>query len=198
MDSNAFNPWQRFLARFEGLHLLALRCHNADATFTRLAPAAPFLDPPIARDRKLSYRGAEHTMRFRNIFSRDAECPEGRYIVIEHQTPELLWQEELLDHDNGATGLEEVLVVADDSVVAKHLSGLDSIPQLMSSHGFAERFGYAPAVPSFAAITISFADLARALAFLQSRGIVPQQRGDDIWLAPEHTNGFTMRLVQHA
>jgi hypothetical protein len=197
-DSSAYNPWQRFLARFEGLHLLALRCADADASFERLRLTASFLDPPIARERQLMHHGEQRTMHFRNIFSRDTECPEGRYIVIEHQTPELLWQEELLEHENGALGLADVVIVADDSGVADRARALDSIPQVLTPAAFFARFGWTPPAPCFAAISIVFADLRRALALLLSRGITPMRNGNDLWLAPEAANGFVMRLIEQA
>lgn len=196
VDAAAFNPWQRFIERFEGIHLAALRCDEADRAYARLRPTATFLDAPIARERKLEYRGAEHTMRFRNIFSRDAECPEGRYIVIEHQTPELLWQPELMAHENGALGLEEVVIVADDDAVSKRARALDGVPKVMSPDAFAARFGHRPSVPSFAAITISFADPDRAIHLMQARGIVPRREGSTVWLAPEDTNGALMVLIE--
>lgn len=198
VDATAFNPWQRFIERFEGLHLAAMRCENADVAYARLSPAAPFLDPPIARERKLVYRGEERTMRFRNIFSRDTECPEGRYIVIEHQTPELLWQPELLDHENGALGLREMIVAADDPAVERRARALDAIAQVVSTAEFERRFGQRPNAPCFAAITVEFADLARAAALFAARGIPVERRGDERWLAPEHTNGFVMRLIENA
>ncbi len=198
VDPAAYNPWTRFLERFEGVHILALRCADADAAYLRLAPQAPFLDPPIARERKLSFHGEERTMRFRNIFSRDAECPEGRYIVIEHQTPELLWQEELMAHENGALALDEAFVVGDDARLGARVKALAAIPQLLTPAQFAARFDWLPQAPCFAAVSIAFADLDRALRLFESRGIVPRRRGADVWLAPEHTNGFVMRLAQHA
>jgi len=197
VDPAAHNPWTRFIARFEGIHILALRCANADAAYAALATQAPFLDPPIVRERKLDYRGEERTMRFRNIFSRDAECPEGRYIVIEHQTPELLWQEALMTHANGAVALTEAVVVGDDAALAARIRGLDAIPQLMRAAEFTGRYGWTPSVPSFAAITIAFTDLDRTLRLFQARGITVHRNGADVWLAPADTNGFVMRLVQH-
>lgn len=198
---NPYNPWTRFLARFEGMHLLALRCAEADAAYARLAPDAPFLDPPIARERKLVYRSEERSMRFRNIFSRDADCPEGRYIVIEHQTPELLWQDELMAHANGALALEEAVVVGDDAALAAlaaRVRALAGVPQLMSAAQFAARYDWTPPAPCFAAVTIAFADLERTLVLLEGRGVAVHRKGTDVWLAPEDTNGFVMRLVQHA
>lgn len=197
VDPTAYNPWTRFVERYEGIHILALRCANADVAYATLASRAPFLDPPIARERKLDYRGEERTMRFRNIFSRDADCPEGRYIVIEHQTPELLWQDELMTHENGAVALTEAVVVGDDAALAGRVRGLDAIPQLMSTSTFAERYGWTPSVPGFAAITIAFADLDRALQLLQARGIPVRRNGAELWLPPAETNGYVMRLAQH-
>ena len=196
VDPAAYNPWRRFIERFEGIHLTALRCEDADRAYARLRSTATFLDAPIARERKLEYRGAEHVMRFRNIFSRDAECPEGRYIVIEHQTPELLWQPELMTHENGAVGLEEIVIVADDPTVAERARTLDGIPRVMSAAAFAADFGRAAADPSFAAITVSFRDRGRTIELLRSRGLVVRQKGSTAWLDPEHTNGFIMRLVE--
>ncbi len=198
VDPTAFNPWTRFVDRFEGLHLVALRCMNADATYERLRESAPFLDPPVARERKLTYRGEERTMRFRNIFSRDKECPEARYIVIEHQTPELLWQPELTRHENGALGLVEAWIVADDPAVAHRTDALDRAVQTVGKRAFVERFGWSPPAPCLAAITVAFADLAAAMRLIEQRGMTLGRQDDDIWVLPQDCNGFVMRMCAHA
>lgn len=198
VDASAYNPWERFLHRHEGLHLLALRCAEADAAFARLRHRALFLAPPVDRERTLTYRGEARTMRFRNIFSRDSACPEGRYIVIEHQTPELLWQPELMQHENTAHGLEEALVVTDDPAVIARVEALDGIARLQSPGEFQQRYGWLPPAPCLAAITISFLDLALTLRLLEQRGIDVRRSGAEHWLPPSATNGFVMRLVQHA
>lgn len=198
VDPAAFNPWTRFVERFEGLHLLAFRCGEADAAYARLKDKAAFLVPPVERERKLVYRGEERTMRFRNIFSRDSECPEGRYIVIEHQTPELLWQPELMAHENGALGLQAATLVADDEAVRARIAALDNLVAVERPGDFARRYGWAPAAPSLAAITVSFLDLDKTLSLLGARGIDLCRSGGEVWLPPPVTNGFVMRLVQHA
>lgn len=197
VDSAAFNPWRRFLGRFEGLHLVALRCSNADAAYAALKARAAFLDPPVARERNLDYRGETRTMRFRNIFSRDAECPEGRYIVIEHQTPELLWQPELMHHENGALALLDAELVADDPAASARIAALGDPIRVVAPDRFAQRYGWTPAIPAFGAITIGFAHLPTTLEFLARRGIEPCRSGADVWLPPALANGFVMRLVQH-
>src|SRR3954466_12478774 len=78
VDATCFNPWTRFITRFEGLHLLALRVPNADGAFATLSARTGTLNPPVQRARNLDVGGIEKTMRFRNIFSRDEAYPEGR------------------------------------------------------------------------------------------------------------------------
>jgi hypothetical protein len=155
-------------------------------------------------------------MRFRNIFSRDEIWPEARYIVIEHQTPQYLWQRRHQQHENGALELVAVTFVPDEP--AALLSRLDALGAVIVSHtqegvsarlpgrgllhvvqpeAFADAFGHAPGPrPAMHALTVAFADLARTLALLESRRIAVQRRGEEYWVGPEQTNGFVMQLVQ--
>lgn len=198
VDPAAHNPWAKFLDRFEGMHLLALRCAHADDAWELLAPKAPFLSPPVARERPLLVDGAPRVMRFRNIFSRDEACPEGRWIVIEHQTPEYLWQPSLTRHDNGARALEDVTVVTDDPAVAARIAALEGIPRLATPAAFSARFGWAPPSPAFAAVTVSFSDVEAAARLMETRGIEVHRQGADCWVGPASTNGFVLRMVPHA
>lgn len=193
-DPAAWNPWAKFLARFEGLHLLALRCANADAAYAALAAGAPFLDPPVQRERKLIADGAERTMRFRNIFSRDALCPEGRYIVIEHQTPEYLWQPALMQHENGAVALEEAMVVADGPAVGERLAAMGGIPSVFTRAAFMQRFGWAPPAPAFAGVSVAFADVEAAARLMRARGVRLHERDGERWIDPADANGFVIRM----
>ena len=54
-------------------------------------------------------------MRSGNIFSIDTAVSEARYIIIEHQTPEVLWQPVLTTHANGAVGFAEIAFCTSDS-----------------------------------------------------------------------------------
>jgi hypothetical protein len=159
-----------------------LRCGEADVAYAQLHPRRPS-STRRSRERKLAYRGEERTMRFRNIFSRDAECPEGRYIVIEHQTPELLWQEDLMRHENGAVALAEVIVVGEDARLAARLVALDAVPRLMASADFAARFDWRRRCRALR-VAIAFADLDRALRLLADRGIVARRNGTDLGSRP--------------
>lgn len=217
VDAAAYNPWEKFLARFEGLHLLALRVANADAAYAELAARTQTLNPPVQRARKLDVDGSERTMRFRNIFSRDDVYPEGRYIVLEHQTPEFLWQPRYQTHPNGALALGAALVCADD--VQAQRSRLEAITGTSSSEeatgvlrfapvnggtielhgtsGFEARFGWRPPVlPCFAGVEVSFASRDAAARLMEDNGVPVERRGGEWFVGPAHTNGFILRLRQ--
>ena len=217
VDPAAFNPWTRFLDRFEGLHLLALRVPNADAAYAELHERTRTLNSPVQRERRLDVDGVERTMGFRNIFSIDEHYPEGRYIVLEHQTPEYLWQPRYQTHPNGALALETVFVCADDvpaqrnrlatllaqpgsegpdSVVHFSPSGGGSI-QLHSSDLFEERYGWrAPTSPCFAGVRLRFASRAQAARIMEDNGVNVLRRGGEWYVAPVDTNGFVMRISE--
>lgn len=215
VDPLAFNPWAQFIARNEGLHILALRTENADAAYAALSARTDALQPPVPRERTVDVDGEPRVMRFRNIFSRDAQWPEARYIVIEHQTPAYLWQPRYMQHDNGACDLVDVTFVADDPSSlsprlqalgavspAPHAEGFSaSLPgrgtlHVMRGDAFADAFGYLPSNrPAMHAMTVSFRDLDRALDLLAQRGIPVERSARGHSLAPEVTNGFVMRLV---
>jgi hypothetical protein len=167
----------------------------------------------VERERVLDVDGEPCTMRFRNIFSRDDIWPEARYLVIEHQTPQFLWQPRYQRHANGAIDLVAATFVADDpstliprltalgadvvtsdGTVNGELPGRGSI-NVISSTLFAARYGYAPRA-GLQAITVSFSALEETLALLKSRGVAVTTSRDGPWIAPRDANGFVLHLVK--
>jgi hypothetical protein len=214
VDPGGHNPWSQFLARGEGLHIAALRCDDADAAYAALAARTGCFRPPVQRERPLDVAGELRTARFRNIFSDDAQCPEARYIVIEHQTPEFLWQPRYLEHENGALSLDETTFIADDpAVLLPHLQlfgpvrsdadgslrvTLDGRGMLgvMRTDTFAKTYGYAPAYrPGLHVLTVGVRDLPQAVALVQSRGVAVRSSDAGYWVPPDETGGFVLRLA---
>ena len=135
-------------------------------------------------------------MRFRNVFSRDALCPEGRYIIIEHQTPELLWQPELMRHANGAVAIEEAMVVANEPGVAERLAALGvGALRACTSAEFKRRFGWSPQPPAFAGVTVAFSNPDAAVRLMENAGVRPRRTDGELWVAPEDANGLVLRMV---
>jgi hypothetical protein len=217
VDPAAFNPWTRFIERFEGTHLLAVRVGSADAAWPELSTRPIALNAPVQRERKLDVDGTQRTMRFRNIFSRDEGCPEGRYIVIEHQTPEYLWQAALMRHANGALALEAVMACSEDlPSLAGRLAaltgaqpastphgGLSICPpgggriELQSTQALEARYGWRPAAsPCFAGVEVRFADRTLAARLMEDNGVPVHRLGDEWFVAAGDANGFILRLTQ--
>lgn len=215
VDAACFNPWTRFLGRFEGIHLLALRVPDADIAYAALAVRTETLNPPVQRERRLDVDGQERIMRFRNIFSRDEHYPEGRYIVLEHQTPEYLWQPRYQHHPNGALSLQSAMICADDALAqAARLETLIGVPaqpgpdgvqllhpcdggsiEVHPTEAFVSRFGAAPAQrPCFAGVQVRFANPAHAARLMTDNGVEVKTCGDERFVGAEHTNGFILRM----
>ena len=214
VDPAAFNPWARFIAKNEGLHILALRCRDAESAHAILSARTDALLPPVERERVLDVDGEPRTMRFRNIFSRDDSWPEARYLVIEHQTPEFLWQPRYQRHPNGACDLMAVTFVADDpfmliprltalgaapvtgkgATISARLPGRGSI-NIVGSALFEETYGYT-ARAGLQAITVSFSDLEQTLALFKSRSVAVTTSREGLWIASRDANGFVLHLVQ--
>ena len=192
-----FNPWTRFLARYEGIHIAAFRCNSADEAWPGLA--AQGFAPPVQRARSTP----AGDMRFRNIFSEDASWPEGRIIVIEHQTPEVLWRPELLEHPNGALALRQCLFVSDrpDELASRlaafgaELAGCAAL----SAEAYADLFPgeAAPPLPCMAGHVITFVDLDRAIRLMEGNGVpVGRDSLGRAFVSPAHNNGAVMVLVE--
>lgn len=214
VDAAAFNPWARFIAKNEGLHIMALRCSDAETAHAVLSTRTDALQPPVPRERVLDVDGEPRAMRFRNIFSRDELWPEARYLVIEHQTPEFLWQPRYQQHENGACDLVAVAFVADvPSALIPRLDalGADIVEQdaericaklpgrgavhVMRNKVFSAAYGFEPH-SGMHAITVSFRDLGHALALFKSRGVAVEHSRYGPWIGPRDANGFVMHLAE--
>jgi len=215
------NPWQHFIDRFEGGHITALRCADADAAFADIAARCDGMQPPVDRRRQAPFRDGTREMRFRNIFSRDDAFPEGRFIVIEHQTPELIWQEQLMEHPNGAVALEDVQFFAHDPMpTVRRITALTGVEpgagadgalrfklaasgavEVLSPRAFAERFvgAPAPASPSVAACTITVRRVDAARRMIETGGIGTETRADNAFsVAATDSNGIILVFREQA
>ncbi|WP_424811448.1 VOC family protein [Roseococcus sp. YIM B11640] len=118
------NDVGKFSDRYEGLHILALGMDDAEANLARMrrggieiAGVAHLQRPveaggPIAKFSRLPY----------------PDAPEGRLQLIQHVTPELVWQPRWMGHANKADALTEmVLVSADAASSAARLSKLTGL-----------------------------------------------------------------------
>lgn len=108
----------RLLALGEGAHVLTLRVPSAAAAATRLARAG--LPADILPTDRPADGDPTQRARFLRIPLPDAD---PRLQLLEHQTPDLVWQPRYLAHPNGATALAAVtLTTATPAIMAARLS----------------------------------------------------------------------------
>jgi len=103
-----------FLERGEGLAALALKTGNVDAAYAELNVAGLGPTAPLDFSRPVHFPGGTRDARFRTLDIGAGHVPCGRLFLCQHHTPELVWRPEWQRHDNGATALAAVAVIATD------------------------------------------------------------------------------------
>ncbi|MBO1080194.1 VOC family protein [Roseomonas haemaphysalidis] len=118
------NGLSALLARYEGLHILAFGVADAEAELPRLRRAGMDIPGVAPLQRPLDDAAPDGPLaRFSRLPVPAA--PEGRLQLIQHHTPELLWQERWLTHPNRAVALEQaILAVPAPAETAARLSRL--------------------------------------------------------------------------
>ena len=208
--------FRRRLARYQGLQLVALGC--ADATATAAAVGARAALEAVAEfGRDVPYGDATRPGRFRivHLADNDRWFPEGELFFIQHLTPEVLWQPELLAQPNRVTALvEATLCVADPAPTVARLErllGLSAERQnsawLSLSPGrlrvadpryFAERYPQAalPPLPCVAAARYQVDDLAATRRCLSDNGVAFNSLDGAVWIEPQDAAGAVIEFSE--
>lgn len=196
------------LAEGEGMSMLSLTSQDAVADIDRfrtagLATFEPFRFERVAR----APDGSERKVAFRLAFTADPALPHAGVFTCQHEFPDNLWRPELQRHDNGATGVGAVALVADDPAAHQRYlaaaTGADVVPSdgdgtrlrlsnavldVLTPRAFERRFGQAPAGGSgrFGAMTIIVRDLDSLAARLTVSGRPARRHGDLLVTQPVH------------
>ncbi len=119
------NGVDRFVERYEGAHILALSIGDAEGNLERLRrggldiPGIAWLQRPVEPGGPIA--------RFARLPFPDA--PEGRVQLVQHLTPELVWDARWMGHRNGAIALESaILASADPAATTARLAKLSGLP----------------------------------------------------------------------
>jgi Glyoxalase-like domain len=119
------NGLDRFLARYAGLHIVALAMEEEEANLARLRRAGLEIPGVAFLERQVEPGGP--TAHFARLPLPDA--PEGRLQLIRHLTPELVWDPRWMGHANRAEALTAVILAADPAAeTAARLSRLAGLP----------------------------------------------------------------------
>ena len=211
----------RFLARHTGIHILAFAMHDAQAALNRLRRAG--IDaPPIQMLERATDDSDPAAPRARFRLVQLPDQPEGRINLVQHLTPEALWQERLLRHPNHAATLAEVvLAVAQPAETAARFSrlvGAAAIPDpaggfaLDPAHGrvrflsdtalhavlpgcnLANNDG--TGLPRIVALAVGTADGNAAIGrLLAERDIAHRADADTLVVAPDAAGGVALRFA---
>jgi hypothetical protein len=119
------NTLNAFLARYAGMHILALAMTEEEANLARLRAAGLDIPGVAWLERPVEPGGPVATFARLPL----PDPPEGRVQLIRHLTPELVWQEKWMDHANKALALEEAILSARaPAETAARLSRLAGLP----------------------------------------------------------------------
>lgn len=205
------------LARYAGMHILAFRTDVPEQAIATLQ-AAGFAATGGVLQRQIDTPEGAQLARFSQVRTPRDEMPEGLILMLQHETPELLWQERYLDHPNGAVGLDEVVVAVDDLDAAEarytRYFGCGSI-RANGEARFALRHGALvladraslnarfpgiriPVMPFPAALVVSVSDLDKARHVFSENRVACEWRDQQLVTRAEDAGGVIVILRQEA
>lgn len=219
-DASKPSSLRMLLERYEGAHILALGAGNAAAARQAILARGFAIGQPALLEREAPWgEEGRETRRaaFANAYlDRDA-FPEARVFVIEHKTPEVIWQRHQLAHPNGAVGVVEAWLCGwDPEAVADRYARLAGTPpvaeaagecvvalgrgrlRIMSRDAFAHRTGglRPPAVPGMAGLTVAVRDLAQAEKLLRDNGLPMRKDTGGLLITGACTHGAAIFFIE--
>jgi hypothetical protein len=213
-QGNHLDSW---LARHEGLHILALRSGDAAQSLSDLIAAGLVMPPLRAASRVVTAGGVSGTARFKWFELPQSIAQEGFVCVVEHLTPELVFVRSLTDHANGARAVRTVFAIVRDMdeafaryhrlpgtkkksiAVGRAILMRDQQFVVLEPAGFAALFpgAKAPAAPALGGFTLAVDDIAVTRAVLEKAGVPFHYWGDTgLWVPPEHAGGAVVVFAE--
>jgi hypothetical protein len=215
-------PRREMLATMgEGLHAISCRIENVEDAGNSLADLGietqelNSFSRPVPRP-----DGSEEVASFSTLTFSPSEVPFGSVFMCEHKTPDAVWMPELLNHPNGACGLDAVLAISDtpeqDALTFARLWAHGSVSEsggcynittgtnsaalmLFTKEKLAKLFPDADfestARGAFAGIRIKTSNTERLKTFL-TKSQIPYSVGlGGVYLCPQNTSGILLQFV---
>ena len=206
----------------EGLHAIACRIDSALEAKSELAAfdiqtseVGVFSRPVQLPD------GNEGVAAFETVSFVDGEVPQGMMFMCQHKTRETVWLPELIEHENGATGLSAISVVsaepemtargfarlyAEGKVTAEAatwrvLTGSNSADILVYDRDQAEKIYGKAAVSqtpdaAFSGLRISVYELNKTRAVLDAKGVDYNLQRQSIVVIPANAHGVILEFFE--
>jgi len=137
------------LARYQGLHAIALRTPDARKAWAELRAAGVAAADPVGFSRPVELPdGSRQEAAFTVTVIPEDAAPAVEMFVCEHHTRELVWLPPLTRHPNSAIGLASVTVVVADpgSVVEPYRRLFGAASVTADKSGVTVRIGQCPVV----------------------------------------------------
>ena len=207
------------LAEREGPFGLALKTDDAHAAAEAFEAAQIAAGGALAFVRPVAFPNGTQDACFTVARARPDATPGASLFVCQHHTPDIVWREDYLEQPNGATGLAEVIGIADDLLAIEDAYGAifggrvrraddrvtiaagDAQITFLSPGAFAERFDAAGEPvssprPRLAGLRVPVRDLDRTKATLQRNRVPwPEGAGGAVLVAPDQGCGTLFELA---
>jgi hypothetical protein len=204
------------LARYAGLHLVALGCDDAEAMAAALADRGVAAEPVAQVGRDVPYGEGTRPGLFHILRAAEGVFPEADLFYIAHATPKVLWQPALLDQPNGVTGLAAVTLCSDDPAATfarlARITGrtpaagvwCDLLPldagriEVATPARFLARYpqGAVPVRPSAVSAAFTVASLGATAAWLAQVNVPFAESPGEILVAPTEAGGALLRFME--
>jgi hypothetical protein len=207
-DRKAGNHLEPFVAKYHGVHIIALGVADAESTWASLGDSGVDAAKPMPLTRDVLY-GSGGVAGFKWFPIAEQATPEAYICAVEHLTPEIVFQEAVQNHGNGALALSSVMVGVESldearprfeamlgasSRVEGDTATMDITDQqvvLFTRDGAASRF---PGVltsswPRVIGFTIDVADLKATIDLLERQGVPLGRTEFGCWIKPEEAAG---------
>jgi len=192
---------EHYVGRPPGIHILAIRTESARDAWEAVRRAGLNPSSCAASVRHISY-GQTGDAHFEWFMFDDHEFPEALVCLVDHLTPDLVFQPDVMVHPNGARVLAEVLLCVEDmrqargrfsklevtgSARAEGLAGLI----ICDWAGLERRFPGLEFTPGrIAGVTIEVDDLEKAAELIFDEGIaISQNNAGEVWVSPQDAGG---------
>ena len=212
-DTPLADQFKQAIARYPGLHLIALSHDDISGTRERLVASGFPMQGAIELRRRDRTLPGEPEVHFSVLRPQPGVMAEGRVQWVKPHTPDTVWRSDTITTENGAEGLTDILLCVENpaAVAARYgryvgrapaLRGpLHVVPLERGNLVFADAGEAAQIVPAFRPPALPFMagqalrchDLARTRDFLAKAGITPVFTSAElICLAPADALGAHM------
>ena len=200
------------LALREGPAGLALKTDDAEGAAVEFMAAGIAAGDAIDFARPVELPGGARDARFTVARVRSDASPGTSLFVCQQHTPDVVWRKDFLEQPNGASGLTELIGVADDLAAIERAYGIifgdrvrrseDAVTigadlatiSFLTPAALADRFGSAGVsvstpTPRLAGLRFAVDDLDRAKSVLRRNDVSWTASGSSILVAPQEACG---------